>query len=193
MPRSAYFSKDEIIEKALQIVREQGEEALSARSLSKVLNCSISPIFTVFKNMDEVNTCTMAAARKHFSDLVADVNEYDPAFKEFGLRLIRFAREEQNLFHYLFLRKNEASKGMHPKAQECIQNICDTFGISLAQADTMIRQLWTFSCGLAMLSSKDVETYTDEVVGEMLSFQFMSSITFLKSGEKVVNVIPNKK
>lgn len=193
MPRSAYFSKEEIIGKALEIVREKGEEALSARSLSKALNCSISPIFTVFKNMEEVSEYTRNAAKRLFSDIVSDVNEFEPALKEFGLRLIRFAREEPNLFHYLFLRKHTASEGMHPKAQECLESICDEFGISICQADIMLRQLWALSCGLAVLSTKDAETYTEEKVGEMLSFQFASSVAFLKSGKQAVNIVPKHK
>lgn len=193
MPRSAIFSKEEIVAKALQIIRENGEEALSARSLSKALNCSISPIFTVFKNMEEVMDCTRDAARKYFAGIVADIDEYEPAFKEFGLRLIRFAREEQNLFHYLFLTKAAASEGIHPKAQACLDGICNANDITREQAWIMLRQIWTFSCGLAVLSTKDTETYNENVVSEMLSFQFASSIAFLKSGKEVVNIIPKHK
>ena len=54
MPRSAFFSKEEIIAAALRIVRSKGMEGLSARSLSKELNCSLSPIFTVYENMDQI-------------------------------------------------------------------------------------------------------------------------------------------
>jgi len=192
MPRSAFFSKEEIVEKALQIVREKGEDALSARSLSKALNCSISPIFTIFKNMEEVSSATREAARKLFSDRMDGVDEYEPAFKEFGIRLIRFAREENNLYHYLFLQKRSSSEKIHPQAEAGIQNICREFGITDEQARFLLRQIWIFSCGLAMLCTKD-EAFTDEAVSEMLSIQFTSTVDFIKSGKRIENIIPHKK
>lgn len=192
MPRSAFFSKEEIIAAALQIVREKGEDALSARSLSKALNCSISPIFTVFKNMEEVNESTREAGKKLFSSYVEDISDYEPAFKEFGLRLIRFAREENNLFHFIFLHSKSASERMHPKALYGLQRVCDEFSITEAQAMLLLRQIWTFACGLAVLCTED-ESYTDELVSEMLSVQFMSTVSFIRSGNSAANIIPHKK
>ena len=62
MPRTAFFSKEIIVEKALELVRSKGSEALSARNLSKALNCSISPLFTVFENMEEIRIAVKKAA-----------------------------------------------------------------------------------------------------------------------------------
>ena len=109
MPRKAFFSKQEIIDKALVILRQQGPEAISARSLCKALGCSVSPLFTVYKNMDELFSDLHAAAEKLFENYMADVSDYQPAFKEFGMRLVKFSREEPQLFHYLFLDKNSES------------------------------------------------------------------------------------
>lgn len=190
MPRTAFFSREEIVEKALQIVREKGAEALSARTLSKSLNCSVSPIFTVFKNMDEVLECTKAAARHLFSDYVSDVTFYFPAFKEFGLRAVRFAREEENLFHYLFLSKDSAAQGVHPKALQCLEEICQRYGISKEQSEILHGQMWSFTCGLAILCEKEPENFPESRVGEMLSFQFMATMSLLKSRKKVDNITP---
>lgn len=62
MPRSAFFSKEAIAAAGLEIIRKQGVEALTARALSKQLGCSLSPIFTVFKDMDEIQTAVRQAA-----------------------------------------------------------------------------------------------------------------------------------
>ena len=39
---------------ALQLLREKGEDALTARSLADALNCSTRPLFTLWANMDEL-------------------------------------------------------------------------------------------------------------------------------------------
>ena len=102
MPRSAFFTKETIAAAGLEIVRRQGISALTARALGKQLGCSLSPIFTVFKDMDEIHTAVRQAAADLFADYVKDVLDYQPAFKEYGMRLIRFAKQEQNIFQ-LFL------------------------------------------------------------------------------------------
>ncbi len=54
MPPKAKFDKDEIMKTALSIVENDGMDALTARTLGQRLGSSARPIFTIFKNMDEV-------------------------------------------------------------------------------------------------------------------------------------------
>ena len=191
MPRKALFTKEEIVEKALDLVRRKGFEALTARELGTALGCSSRPIFTVFNSMEEVASAVKQAAQQLFSDYVADVNNYTPAFKEFGLRLVRFAHEEQNLFDFLaFHRDANVANKIHPKALECLEFICSDYGITKEQSHRLFIQLWAFVCGLALLSSNDAKLYSDEVVSEMISLQFASTLSFLKSGKKLVSPTP---
>lgn len=192
MPRKALFTKEEIVEKALDLVRRKGFEALTARELGTALGCSSRPIFTVFNSMEEVASAVKQAAQQLFSDYVADVNNYTPAFKEFGLRLVRFAHEEQNLFDLLaFHRDTNVANKIHPKALECLDYICSDYGITKEQSHRLFIQLWTFVCGLALLSSNDAKLYSDEVVSEMISLQFVSTLSFIKSGKKLVSPTPH--
>lgn len=188
MPRNAIYKKEEIIDVALQIVREQGYEALSARSLSKALNCSITPIFTMFENMEEVVECTFKAAGRVFANYFESVTDYVPAFKEFGMRMVSFARQESNLFNFLC---QEGDKTIIPhQAVECMQHVCTDFAIDNEKREAFNRQIWTFICGLVAVSSADREKYTDEVVSEMWSTQFLSTLFYFKSGRAVDNPTP---
>ena len=49
MPPKARFSKEEITHTALELIRQRGDEGLTARALGKALNSSACPIFTVFE------------------------------------------------------------------------------------------------------------------------------------------------
>ena len=51
MPPKFKFTKDEIVSAAFGIVREGGEDALTAREVAKRLGSSTSPIFTVFSEL----------------------------------------------------------------------------------------------------------------------------------------------
>lgn len=191
MPRQALFTKEEIVAKALQIVRENGVEALSARSLGAALGSSSRPIFTVFRNMEEVEAEVRAAARKMFADYVDDVTDYVPAFKEFGLRMIRFARQEQQLFRYLFLHRSAPSEGVPQKAKECLESICADYGISREQSVRLFRQMWIFTCGLALMNNKEKEVYTERLVSDLISMQFVSTLNFIRSGKQLPDITPH--
>ena len=193
MPRKAFFSKQEIIDKALVILRQQGPEAISARSLCKALGCSVSPLFTVYKNMDELFSDLHAAAEKLFENYMADVIDYQPAFKEFGMRLVKFSREEPQLFHYLFLDKNSESIVADRKARECLQNIEGEYDLSEEQGLELYFQMWVFACGLSALCNKNPQKYSDSDISYLLSLQFSSVLTFLKSGREVLDITPIKR
>lgn len=54
MPPKPKFTREQIIGYALNIVERDGIKALTARELGKEMGSSARPIFTVFKNMDEL-------------------------------------------------------------------------------------------------------------------------------------------
>ncbi len=191
MPRKALFTKEKIIAIALDYVRKHGHESLTARELGKVLGSSPRPIFTVFKNMDEVNCEVKKAAQQTFSNYVANATDYTPAFKEYGMRLIRFAREENNLFRYIFLQKDSYSNGAQFIAQECFNEYETEYGLSKEQVATMFGQMWVFTCGLAVYCTSQPNVYTEELASEMITRQFAATISFVKSGKIVKNIEPH--
>ena len=193
MPRSAFFSKEAIAAAGLEIIRKQGVEALSARALSKQLGCSLSPIFTVFKDMDEIQTAVRQAAAALFADYVKDVFDYRPAFKEYGMRLIRFAKEEQNIFQLFFERGNSLLDNAPVAALNCLGNIKDAYQLTDGQILILYQQLWAFTCGVAVLATQSPDEYPEERISEMISTQFISTLSFLKSGRPLENVTPHLK
>ena len=50
MPPKPKFTKEDIVEAAFNIVREQGWEALTQRSIAQKLNASIGPIYSSLSN-----------------------------------------------------------------------------------------------------------------------------------------------
>ena len=54
MPPKFKFTREEIIEKALNVTRAKGISGLTARTLAAELGSSSKTIFGSFKNMEEV-------------------------------------------------------------------------------------------------------------------------------------------
>ena len=182
MPRSAFFTKEAIAEAGLEIIRKQGVEALTARALSRQLGCSLSPIFTVFEDMDKIKAAVRQGAAALFSDYVKDILDYQPAFKEYGMRLIRFAKQEQNIFQLFLERGNSLMDNAPAMALKCLDEIKESYQLTDSQILILYRQLWAFTCGIAVLATQSPEDYPEELISGMISTQFLSTLSFLKSG-----------
>ena len=193
MPRSAFFSKETIAEAGLEVIRRHGVDALTARALGKQLGCSLSPIFTVFKDMDEIRLAVRRAAADLFADYIKDVQDYQPAFKEYGMMLIRFAKQEQNIFQLFLERGNSLLDNAPVMALKCLDEIKESYQLTDSQIQILYRQLWAFTCGIAVLATQSPEDYPEEMISGMISTQFISTLSFLKSGRGMVNVIPHLK
>ena len=66
MPPKPKFTKDEIVDAALDIVSRDGVEAMTAREVGERLSSSARPIFTVFGSMEELYGEVRKAAMRRF-------------------------------------------------------------------------------------------------------------------------------
>ena len=87
-----------MIEGAFQLIREQGHESLTVRNLASFLGCSTQPIMYQFPNMDTLRDLTYQKADAYHSAYILAAGD----LLEIGLRYIRFAEEEPQLFRFLF-------------------------------------------------------------------------------------------
>ena len=193
MPRQPRFSKDDIVDAGLRIVRSSGFEAVSARALGKELGTSSSPMFTMFRDMNEVMDAIRIAVEKTFTARMEGVTEYFPAFKEFGLRLVAFAKEDPNVFQMLFLGKDARPEIAESIARECLGSVEQGYGLSSEQAELLFRQMWPVACGIAALCVRHPEDFSEEEVSKTLSYHFSGIMSIIKSGEDVDDVRPQKR
>ena len=193
MPRQPRFSKDDIVAAGLRIVRASGFEAISARALGKELGTSSSPMFTMFRDMNEVVDAIRNAAEKTFTARMNGVTGYFPAFKEFGLRLVAFAKEDSNLFQMLFLGKDARPEIAESIARECLCAVEQGYGLTSEQAEMLFRQMWPVACGIAALCVRHPEDFSEEEVSKTLSYHFSGILLMIKSGKEVEDVKPQLK
>lgn len=193
MPRQPRFSKDDIVAAGLRIVRSSGLEAVSARALGKELGTSSSPMFTMFKDMNEVMDAIRTAAEKTFIVRMNGVTGYFPAFKEFGLRLVAFAKEDPNVFQMLFVGKDARPEIAESIARECLGSVEQGYGLSSEQAKMLFRQMWPVACGIAALCVRHPEDFPEEEVSKTLSYHFSGIISIIKSGKEVEDIKPQLK
>ena len=193
MPRNALLTKEAVTAAGLAIVRREGQNALTARALSRELGCSLSPIFTVFKDMDEMQGSVKKGAEHFFADFMKDVNEFEPAFKEFGLRLVRFAKQDGNLFDMLFLSRGGRSDIAGQIAQRSLMDIQQNYDLNDSQASMIFKQMWPVATGIASLCVHRPMAFSEEETGQILSNHFSGMMWLIKSGQQVINIVPKRR
>lgn len=185
MPPKAKFTKEEIIEAALTIVREEGFDALTARALGAKLGSSARPIFTIFQSMEEVCREVKKAARDLYDGYVAEAlsedRPYQQRFKSVGAQYIRFAMMEPKLFQLLFMREVKSQpdfEGILPlidhNYERILASVRDEYGLDEASAQRFYQHLWVYSHGIASLCATGMCRFTGEEIGTMMTEVFLS-------------------
>lgn len=188
MPPKARYTREEIVQKAFEITRKRGIDAVVARELGKELGTSSSPIFTAFKNMEEVQLEVRKLAMKEFESYVSDALNYTPAFKYVGMKMIEFAMKEPKLFQLLYMREHDESQTYDMLVDElgdtvevCIDIMQKAYNLSKEETELIFRQVWIHTFGICALVAGKVCQFTLEEISEMLSMEFKGSLMLIKS------------
>lgn len=195
MPPKAKYTREQIIQKAFEMTREKGIDAVVARELGKMLGTSSSPIFTAFKNMEELQTEVRKVAMKEFESYVRDAVNYTPAFKYVGMKMIEFAMNEPKLFQLLYMREHDGSQTYAMLIDElgdtvavCVDIMQREYDLDRKDAELLFRQVWLHTFGICVLVAGKVCHMTSEEISEMLSVEFQGTLMLIKSGK--MNTIP---
>lgn len=190
MPPKAKFTKDEIIETALHIVRTDGLEALTSRELGMRLGSSARPIFTVFKSMEEVQQAVIQSARTLYREYVRKGLTAEHPFKGVGTQYILFSLNEPKLFQLLFMTEQTQIpdlSGILPLIEESYEEILrslqDDYGISEALAKKLYHHLWIYTHGIATLCATKMCRFTDTEIRSMITEVFTGILKNLKEGK----------
>lgn len=189
MPPKARFTREQIAAAALEIIKEDGVVALTARSLGQRLGSSASPVFTVFRNMEEVKWAARALALREFEAYTGDFTAYTPAFKRIGMRMVSYAVHEPELYKLLFMQEyperqsfDRYMANLGATADTCIALIRRDYGLTQDQAKLLFEQMWIHTFGLGALCAMKVCDFTEEEISEKLGQAFAGMVMALRSG-----------
>lgn len=190
MPPKPKFTKEEVAEVALTMIKEEGMEALTARELGKRLGASSTPVFTAYNSMKEVKWAARELAMREFEDYASDFMNYSPAFKRIGMLMVSYAIHEPELFKLLFMQEHvEGQKfentiqDLGDMAQTCIELIKQDYEMSREQARKLFEQMWVYTFGIGALCAMKVCDFSEEEISEKLSQAFTGMVMFIKSGQ----------
>ncbi len=168
------FTKEEMVEAALRVVRAKGIDGLTAKTMADELGTSTQPVFTAFGSMDTVRQEVYAAAVRVYDGYTnAGLQEKLPFFGV-GMQYIRFAREEPELYRFLFLARTQeqecsAMKSMRHLQEMVRPTLMSIYHISAEEADLYFRDLWLVVHSLSTLIVTGDCPYSERELGHILT------------------------
>ncbi len=153
MARPARISASAIEDAAFDLVREAGSSALTARGVADALGISTQPVYSAYASMDALRERVERRATAFIEDYLAVPDPDAPSMLSIGLRTVRLAIEEPQLFDL-------AAGWMHDRvgapppppilaALRADPRLADATREQVIEANTL---LWIFTLGLATLT-----------------------------------------
>ena len=197
MPRRPKYTKEELIDTAVAIIREEGEEFLSVRNLVKRLGTAPATIFTHFPSMDALEKALTDKIRAIYDTYVDRGLSKNPPFKGFAIEYVMFSIKEPNLYNYLFLRQKD-TKTLRDLIEEeghrerLTQEAMRVFGCSKQVAEEVFENLVIFMFGLASMCSKGLCSFTEEELAAKFGLAAGGFLYDVKEYYPWYSVVPGK-
>ena len=189
MPPKPKFTREEIVQTALEVVSRKGVEALTAKELGDALGTSARPIFTVFSSMKQVQDAVREAAMRRFESFAGQKLPDMPLFKQVGMQMVLFGAREPKLYQLLFMQENRNAVSfddvfgeLGPTAQTCIRLIQEEYAMREADARLLFENVWIYTFGVGALCATRMCQFSEEKLGQMLSTEFQAMMLLVKSG-----------
>ena len=190
MPPKAKFTKEQITKAALCVVSEKGAQALTAKELGAALGTSTTPIFTVFHSMQEVQDAVMLAAMERFEEYAHKAAHLGPVFKQIGMQMILFAKEEPKLYQLIFMSSiseaqtfDDIYAHLGSLADECLNVLQKDYDLSKADAKTLFEHVWIHTFGIGALCATGMCDFSHGQIAQMLTQDFTAMMMLMKSGK----------
>ena len=157
------FDRESVLDAALDLVRERGYDALSARTVAERAGCSVQPIYSLFGDMEKLMQALYEHARAWVSRYHAEhAGDGANPFESNGLAHLQLAREEPQLFTFLYLSPylgthslDELYKSVsQPGVEECIMELGH---LDAEAAHELYLNMIVYTHGLAVLLCSGAE------------------------------------
>ena len=169
MPRKPATTKEAMVEGAFQLIRDKGHEFLTVRNLAAFLGCSTQPVMYQFPNLDMLRDLAYQKADSFHSEYILSGGD----LLGIGLRYIRFAEEEPQLFRFLFQSGRFSGFSLEelirsPETADVLAVVGSEEGLSAENAAAFFEPLAAVVHGYASLIANNAMKYDPEAIKKAL-------------------------
>jgi len=100
-PKETTFTRDTVLQAALDVVRRRGWDSLTARGVAESLGASVAPVYSAFGSMETLLRETLKEIRRLLQEYSSRAYS-ESSFLNIGAGIVSFARDEPMLYQALF-------------------------------------------------------------------------------------------
>ncbi len=169
MPPKFKFTKKEIIETAFNLVRNNGWNRLTTRTLGEKLGSSAKPIYSFFKSMDDLEEEIVKMSVDLLYETMIQKRTGD-LWIDHGIGYVLFAQEESNLFRGCNNEKNikhfkAYGELMWDKCSNSLFNYEPFQGLTEEQIYKLQLTRWLMTHGLAFqVSNPPPDVWDNDII-----------------------------
>lgn len=153
MVRPHQFSEQQIIDAAFSLLAQKGPQAITARGVAQVLNASTAPIYSFFKNIEELYIKVLDHALSILMQYTEEEYTTD-LFLNIGLGLLEFTKKYPLIYRTLFMDMNGQKDIFDHLAEKNLIQMSKEKSLlmfSTAQKKEILSKLTIYTHGLAAL------------------------------------------
>lgn len=192
MPPVTKYSKETIIKAALNLIRDKGASYITARNMSQYMGSSPRPIFTAFKNMDEMVVQVREYALKYLHGFMKDEENHTPCIKYYCSRLVHFAILEPNIYRFIFFKTYEVVKpgikGIYSDLRSyfdlAVDELSELYSITKEEAVIVANQVSLVAHAICTLTTEHIGTFSDQQIDICIGRALAGALLLTKSGIK---------
>ena len=167
------IKKEDIVKAALEIIKTENLDDLTARRLAEALNCSVQPIFYNFATMDELKALVLDTIYQIYKNYMDFGAQQPQPYKGMGIAYVRFARDYPNYFRIIFMSKTDLTAedfiSKDSVGQTVLKHGMAFTGLDYEAQKQFHLKVWIFTHGLASLVASGTARLDDVEVDALLT------------------------
>lgn len=165
--------RDDILKASVLVLKQLGETNLTTRNIAKQLNVSTQPIYSEFQNIDDLKQSLVDYITVNY--LKEKVNNY----KHYALKLLNFARNEKQLFLFMYVRQRQNNLFIDDaNYDDIISSLSNNLEMDIDKVKEMHKkmQYYCYSLGVMIasnyldLSEQDLDKELSEIFKILLKY-----------------------
>lgn len=188
MPKKQQFTKEDVMNTAFEIVKNQGFEGLNARKIAKELNSSVHPIFNHYDNMEELSKAIYEKMKNIYHEYMLKGIDKENPYKGTGLSYIKFAKDYPEFFKLMFMGKTNLNAENFMMSDEISDEIIKAgqklTGFSYEEQKRFHVKVWIFTHGIASLIATKTVDFTENEIDNILQTTVRQMVLGKKFEEK---------
>jgi len=169
MARKIKFSKEDILKKSVEYIKEKGYSDLTVRELAKYIGCSTQPIFKNYNNFGQYKIDLKDYLRKDYEQFIFKLVDKEDYLYTISYAYALYAKKEPNIFSSLFMADLAGSRTVREvldtdRNKETIIAMTKQYNISLEKAEKVYRDVRFYTHGMAtQLCVKSIKLEEKEI------------------------------